>query len=39
MVLSFEMAAKKQVPRKSIQLIFIHADALSFTLADVLLSK
>lgn len=36
MVLSFEMAAKEQVPQKSIQLISIHADALSFTLVDVL---
>lgn len=36
MVLSFEMAAKEQVPQKSIQLISIHLDALSFTLVDVL---
>ena len=36
MVLSFEMVAKDQVPQKSIQLISIHADVLSFTLVDVL---
>jgi hypothetical protein len=39
MLLSFEMAVKEQAPQKSIQLISVHADALTFTWVDVLPSK
>lgn len=39
MVLSFEMAVNERAPQKSIQLISIHANALTFTRVGVLPSK